>query len=128
MKAKPKGKSKTAPEKTTATKVKAKQAKVKEEGNAIRQTEIEAPKMDNLLRDSRWTDVFLPSLAHALYISRRPFKHFKTKAPEFLQVVQETFNLSYPEIDLALRSKDELVQKVRVMSWHNHAIHHDHAD
>jgi 7-cyano-7-deazaguanine synthase in queuosine biosynthesis len=78
--------------------------------------------MDDLLRDPRWTDVFLPSLAHALYISRKPFKHFKTKAPEFLQVVQEIFNLSYLEIDLHLRSKDELVQKVRAMC-HNHMIH-----
>ena len=121
LKAKPKGKSKAAPEKTTATKAKAKQAKVKEEGDVIHQTEIKAPKMDNLLRDPRWTNVFLPSLAHALYVSRKPFKHFKTKAPEFLQVIQEIFNLSYPEIDLALRSKDELVQKVRAMS---HTIHH----
>ncbi|KDR82214.1 hypothetical protein GALMADRAFT_135578 [Galerina marginata CBS 339.88] len=109
LKAKSKGKSKVAPEKTTITKAKAKQAEVKED-NVICRTTTKAPTMDNLLKDPRWTDAFLSSLAHALYISQKPFKHFKSKAPEFLQVVQEIFNLSYPEIELALRSNDELVK------------------
>jgi hypothetical protein len=55
-----------------------------------------APKMDDLLGDPRWAGVFLPSLAHALYISRKPFKHFKTKSPEFLEIAQEIFDLSQP--------------------------------
>ena len=69
--------------------------------------------MDDLLGDPRWAGVFLPSLAHALYISRKPFKHFKTKSPEFLEIAQEIFDLSYPEIDLILKSNDELVKKIR---------------
>lgn len=73
--------------------------------------------MDSLLRDSRWTEVFLPSLVHALYTSRKPFKDFKTKAPEFLKIVQKTFDLSYPEIDLTLKTNDEFVKKVRSIIW-----------
>jgi hypothetical protein len=118
---KSKSKSRVAPEKTITTKAKTKQVKVKEEGDVGRTTK-KAPVMDDLLKDPRWTNVFLPSLAHALYVSRKPFKHFKSKAPEFLQVVQKIFNLSYQEIDLALNSKDELVKTVRTMS-HNHTIH-----
>ncbi|KAF8163816.1 hypothetical protein B0H34DRAFT_795465 [Crassisporium funariophilum] len=104
LKAKPKGKSKAAAEKTATIKAKAKAAEV------ICQTTKNALTMDDFLKDPRWTDAFLPSLAHALYISSKPFKHFKSKAPEFLQVVQEIFDLSYPEIELSLRSKDELVK------------------
>ena len=81
-----------------------------------------APKMGDLLADPRWTSVFLPSLAHALYVSRNPFKHFKTKAPGFLEIVQKIFNLSYPEIDLVLKSNDELVNKVRSAFSHTHKL------
>lgn len=93
-------------------KAKAMQAKVEQEGNVIHQMEATAPKMDDLLRDPRWTDIFLPSLVHALYVSHKPFKHFKAKAPEFLKIVQQTFNLSYPEIDLTLKAADELTKKI----------------
>lgn len=68
--------------------------------------------MDSLLRDSRWTEVFLPLLVHALYMSCKPFKDFKAKAPKFLKIVQKTFDLSYPEIDLTLKTNDEFVKKV----------------
>ena len=68
--------------------------------------------MDDLLWDPRWNNIFLPSLVHALYVSREPFKDFKLKAPEFLKVVQKIFNLSYPEVDLNLKATDELAKKV----------------
>lgn len=98
------------------TKTKAKQVKVKEEADVVRQAETKSPRMDDLLGDPRWTDVFLPSLVHALYISRKPFKQFKAKAPEFLMIVQKVFDLSYPEIDLTLKTNDELVRKVHIMT------------
>jgi len=107
-KAEPKGKSKAAPVKTTTSK--AKNTKVKKESEAIHHMKV--PNMDDLLGDPWWTSTFLPSLAHALYILRKPFKNFKTKAPEFLEIVQKISNLSYPEIDLVLKSNDELVKKV----------------
>jgi hypothetical protein len=104
-----------APEKITTTKAKAKQVKDKDEVDVIvHQAESSKIfKMDDLLNDPRWTDIFLPSLTHALYVSRKPFKHFKAKAPEFLDIVQKIFDLSYPEIDLTLKTKDDLVKKVR---------------
>jgi len=101
-------------------KAKAIQAKVEQEGNDIRQMEAKAPKMDDLLSDPRWTGVFLPSLVHALYVSCKPFKHFKAKAPEFLKIVQQTFNLSYPVIDLTLKATDELTKKVRIIRIYVH--------
>jgi hypothetical protein len=113
---------KAAPEKMTTTKVKVKQVKVKEDATNVQvicQSETKALEMDDLLKDPRWTGVFLPSLVHALYVSSKPFKHFKMKAPEFLQIIQKIFDLSYPEIDLALKSSDELVKKVRNIIHHN---------
>ena len=92
--------------------------KVKEEGDVIHQMEMKAPKMDNLLRDPRWTDIFLPLLVHALYVSRKPFKYFKAKAPQFLKIVQQTFDLSYLEIDLTLNTTDEFVKKVQWQDLH----------
>jgi hypothetical protein len=112
------GKSKAAPAKTTTSK--AKNTKVKKESKAIHQ--MRALKMDDLLGDPRWTGTFLPSLAHTLYISHKPFKDFKTKAPEFLEIVQKIFNLSYPEIDLVLKSNDELVKKVRSAMSRTHKL------
>jgi len=111
-KAKPKDRLKAAPEKMAVTKTKAKQVKVKIEVDVDHQAETKSPRMDNLLGDPHWTDVFLPSPVHALYMSCKPFKQFKAKAPKFLKIVQKVFDLSYLEIDLTLKANDELVKKV----------------
>jgi hypothetical protein len=114
LKLKSNDKLKTVPKNTTTTKAKpkAKQTEANEDANIVYQTVTRMPKMDDLLRDSRWTKSFLPSLFHALYVSRKPFKHFKAKGPEFLNTAQNVFNLSYPDIDLSLKATDELVKKV----------------
>ncbi|KAF8903657.1 hypothetical protein CPB84DRAFT_1746062 [Gymnopilus junonius] len=63
---------------------------------------------EQFLKDPCWTRVFLPSLTHALYISREPFKHFTADSPEFLATIQQVFNRAFPNIQFALSSNDKL--------------------
>jgi hypothetical protein len=67
---------------------------------------------DNLLDDYRWKRVFLPTLTHALYISCKPFVDWTIDSPTFLATVQNVFNLSFPNIDVALSAKDKLTDTV----------------
>ena len=67
---------------------------------------------DNLLNDYRWKRIFLPTLTHALYISREPFKDWTIDSPAFLATVQNAFNLSFPNIDVVLSVKDKLTDTV----------------
>jgi len=64
------------------------------------------------LKDRRWARIFLPTLTHALYISREPFKDFTLDSPEFLAIVQTFFNLAFPTINFALSSNDEVTLTV----------------
>ena len=67
---------------------------------------------DNLLDDYRWKCIFLPTLTHALYISCEPFVDWTIDSPAFLATVQNVFNLSFPNIDVALSAKDKLTDMV----------------
>jgi hypothetical protein len=67
---------------------------------------------DNLLDDYHWKCVFLPTLTHALYISHEPFMDWTIDSPAFLATVQNVFNLSFPNIDVALSVNDKLTDMV----------------
>jgi len=43
----------------------------------------------------KWTTVFLPTLSHALFISKRPFQEFKLSSPIFVATVQQISRLVY---------------------------------
>lgn len=43
----------------------------------------------------KWTAVFLPTLTHALFISKRPFQEFKPSSPIFVATVQQILRLVY---------------------------------
>ena len=51
-------------------------------------------------------------LTHAFYNSREPFKDWTIDSPAFLATVQNVFNLSFPNIDVALSAKDKLTDTV----------------
>lgn len=68
------------------------------------------------LLDSRWKDIFNPSLSHALYISQDPFSDFTLESPKFLLVVQKVFNASFPDVTFLLTSADPVVEKVSLPS------------
>ena len=68
--------------------------------------------VDNLLYDYRWKRIFLPTLTHALYISREPFVDWKIDSPAFLATVQNVFDLSFPNIDVTLSARDKLTDAV----------------
>ncbi|KIJ89647.1 hypothetical protein K443DRAFT_126719, partial [Laccaria amethystina LaAM-08-1] len=61
--------------------------------------------------DSRWKDIFNPSLSHALYISRDPFSDFTLKSPKFLAIVQKVFEAPFPDVTFLLTSDDPVVEK-----------------
>ena len=67
---------------------------------------------NNFLDDYCWKRVFLPTLTHALYISHKPFEDWTIDSPAFLATVQNVFNLSFPNIDIALSVKDKFTDTV----------------
>jgi hypothetical protein len=66
----------------------------------------------NFLKDSRWARVFMPTITHALYISRKPFVDFTLESPEFLVTVQKAFDLSFPNVDFELAPDDLIIKTV----------------
>lgn len=66
----------------------------------------------HFLKDPRWTRVFLPTLQHALFVSREPFKHFTLEAPEFLSTIQDIFNRTFTNVDYELSLNDEVTKVV----------------
>jgi hypothetical protein len=62
---------------------------------------------------SKWTKIFLPMLAHALYISRRPLQEFKPSSPMFVATVQQIFGLVYSRATCNVKDGDILVEEVR---------------
>ena len=67
---------------------------------------------DNLLDDHRWKRIFIPTLTHALYISREPFVDWSINSPAFLATMQKVFNLSFPNIDVNLSVNDKITNTV----------------
>jgi hypothetical protein len=60
----------------------------------------------------KWRNTFLPTLNHALFVSQSPFLHFRLESSEFLPIIQQVFNVSFPDIQYMLRSGDFLVKEV----------------
>jgi hypothetical protein len=73
------------------------------------------PTAAEFLCDPRWANVFIPTITHALYISREPFLNFASESLVFLATVQKTFNLSFPNVDLVLTADDPLVVTVWIL-------------
>jgi hypothetical protein len=68
---------------------------------------------DQFLKDRRWARVFIPTLMHAFYISRESFTAFTLDSQDFLETVQNVFNISFPNVDFALSPNDEVTITVR---------------
>ena len=94
------------------TKLTARPAKSKPATVTPQNSEITGRIADNLLDDYRWKRIFLPTLTHALYISREPFVDWTIDSPAFLATVQSVFNLSFRNIDVTLSAKDKLTETV----------------
>jgi hypothetical protein len=94
------------------TKPTARPAKSKPAAITPQNSEITRRITDNLLDDYHWKHIFLPTLTHALYISRKPFMDWTINSSAFLAIVQNVFNLSFPNIDVALSMKDKLTDTV----------------
>jgi hypothetical protein len=69
--------------------------------------------LDRFLKDRRWAKVFIPSLTHALYVSREPFKDFAADSPVFLTTVQTIFDKVFSDADVVLSTGDPINAKVR---------------
>jgi hypothetical protein len=59
-----------------------------------------------------WKNRFLPTLTHALWVLPEPFKHYRQQVPEFLAIVQEVFNISFPLVAFAVKDTDKIVIEV----------------
>ena len=64
------------------------------------------------LKDGRWKEVFIPTLTHALYISREPFLDWTTESLTLLVNVQEVFNRTFTNVDVCLSPKDSVITTV----------------
>jgi hypothetical protein len=56
--------------------------------------------------------VFIPTITHALYISREPFVDWTTDSKTFLATVQKAFNLSFPNVKYTLSASDAVTKTV----------------
>ncbi len=59
----------------------------------------------------KWTTIFLPTLSHALFISKRPFQEFKPSSSIFVSTVQQILRLVYSH-DIYVTKNDVLVEEV----------------
>ncbi|KAF9471430.1 hypothetical protein BDN70DRAFT_571699 [Pholiota conissans] len=59
------------------------------------------------LEDIRWK-VFNPTLSHAFYISDQPFLNFTAESSQFLAIVQDVFNISFPDVTFSLITSDPI--------------------
>jgi hypothetical protein len=66
------------------------------------------------VNDPCWTNVFLPTLSHLLYISEHPFTSW-TWGSTLLQTVQTVFKLSFTNVSYTLSLEDGIVKTVCVI-------------
>ena len=64
------------------------------------------------LNDARWTQIFLPTLTHALYISAHPFTDWTWCSSKFFDAVQKVFDLTFTNVSYTLRREDSIVKAV----------------
>jgi hypothetical protein len=106
-----KGNVKQSSRMTTNTSKSIRQSKVKNDSS-----DDEDGKMDahtaRWIEEAAWKKLFLPSLYHALFISEKPFLDFQLDSPKFLMIVQDVFDLAYPNDTVVLRATDGIVKLV----------------
>ena len=59
-----------------------------------------------------WTQTLLPTLTHALFVSKDPFQDFKPSSPVFLVTFQKVFKLVYPNVPYDATSANVLIVEV----------------
>jgi hypothetical protein len=59
----------------------------------------------------KWKTIFLPTLSHALFISKQPFQEFKPSSPIFVATVQQILRLVYSRVTYVTKD-DVLVEEV----------------
>lgn len=65
---------------------------------------------------SKYTSTFLPTLYHRFLISRDPWNEFSTRVdllPKFIDVLQEVFDIVYPEYAYKITRDSAIVARVR---------------
>ena len=85
------------------------------EGDGLDNDDSHTPDQLNWSTGPQWSEVFLPSLSHTLYVARNPFDDFKKDSPRFIQTVQQAFALSHPEIIYKFRLKDKFIEKASTL-------------
>ncbi|KAF8260211.1 hypothetical protein EI94DRAFT_1706466 [Lactarius quietus] len=65
---------------------------------------------EQCLSDSRWTHIFLPTLNHYLYLSKRPFADWTFESDTILPTIQTVFNLTFTNISYTLSLQDTVVK------------------
>lgn len=64
------------------------------------------------LKDRCWAGVFIPTLMHAFYTSCESFTEFTLDSLKLIETVQNSFNISFPNVDFALSSNNEVAKTV----------------
>jgi len=61
----------------------------------------------------KWAKKFLPTLTHALYVSKDPFEDFRSSSPTFTATFEMIFRIVYPNTKYDITQDDVLVEEVR---------------
>ena len=85
----------------------------RDEGSGSEGDDKDCDAMTTFMEDIRWTNTFLPSLTHKLFIAHQAFRDFQVDSKAFLQTVQEVFDIAYPNVKYTLKRMDSLVTTVR---------------
>jgi hypothetical protein len=72
----------------------------------------------------KWTNVFLPTLTHALCISKQPLRDFRPSSPIFVATIRRIFGLVYPNNTYDIDKDNVLVGEVsrRSILWPSQLI------
>ena len=84
-----------------------------DEGSGSEGDDKDCDATTTFMEDIRWTNTFLPSLTHKLFIVHQAFQDFQVDSKAFLQTVQEVFDIAYPNVKYTLKRTDSLVTTVR---------------
>lgn len=67
----------------------------------------------------KWINIFLPTLTHALFISKQPFQDFRPSSPIFVTTIRRIFGLVYSHTTYDIDKDNILVAEVsrRSLLW-----------
>ncbi|KAF8260234.1 hypothetical protein EI94DRAFT_1706462 [Lactarius quietus] len=65
------------------------------------------------LKDYHWTNIFLSTLSHALYVSQQPFKDCAWSSDALRETVQVVFDISFPNISYMVAHQDCIMKVFR---------------